>query len=140
MRAIERFVQFCGTGTRGLYGRTERRVEPVHQATATPRGIVARVAENPWGPWSAPQTIFNAERDGAFCTFIHRPVTASLPACDNLGVADRPTEGGATYGPYLISRFTTGDAATGTTTFYHIVDTWLPYTQVIMKATIRIQK
>jgi len=44
---------------------------------------------------------------------------------------------GGEYGPYFISRFTTGDSLLGTSTFYFTLDTWNPYTQVIMKASIK---
>jgi hypothetical protein len=104
-----------------------------------PRGIYARVAEQPWGPWSEPATIFGLVSSG-FCVFVHRAVTATQPRCDNLADPGKDAESGAAYGPYIIPRFTTGDAAKATTTFYHIVDTWNPYTQVIMKATIALQK
>lgn len=44
---------------------------------------------------------------------------------------------GASYGPFFISRFTTGDAERGTSTFYHTISTWIPYQKVIMKSTIQ---
>ncbi len=103
------------------------------------RGVFARVAEQPWGPWSEPETIFNPVRDQGYCNFIHRPITATSPKCDDLGNLARLEESGGNYGPYFLSRFTTGDEATATTTFYHMLDTWIPYTQVIMKATIRLR-
>lgn len=103
-----------------------------------PRGIYMRFAERPWGPWSAPQTIFNPLRDGGYCFFIHRAVTPQNPLpCDSLAGPDRMTDAGGDYGPYFISRLTTGDVATGTSTFYFTMDTWNPYTQVIMKASIQ---
>jgi Domain of unknown function (DUF4185) len=104
---------------------------------ANPRGIYMRVAQQPWGPWSAPQTIFNPMRDGGLCHFMHRAVTPQSPACDNLTVPNRLDVAGGAYGPYFISRFTTGDAAHGTSTFYYTMSTWNPYTQVIMKTTIQ---
>jgi uncharacterized protein (TIGR03437 family) len=106
--------------------------------TATnPNGIYMRFAQQPWGPWGAPQTIFNGIRDGGVCHFIHRAVTSTLPACDEVGDPGREDVQGGSYGPYFISRFTTGNAATGTSTFYYTVSTWNPYTQVIMKTTIQ---
>ena len=45
---------------------------------------------------------------------------------------------GRAYGPYVISHFTTGDAAQGTSTLYYTMSTWNPYTQVIMRSTIRL--
>jgi hypothetical protein len=100
-------------------------------------GIYMRLAEHAWGPWSAPQTVFNAERDGGLCHFMHRAVTAANPACDDLSPPRRLAVQGGAYGPYFISRFTTGDEARATSTFYYTMATWNPYGQVIMKSTIR---
>jgi hypothetical protein len=96
-----------------------------------------RLAEQPWGPWSAPQTIFNPMRDEGYCHFIHRAVTPERPACDDLSGPKRLAVWGGDYGPYFISRFTTGDEARGISTSYYTVDTWNPYGQVIMKSTIQ---
>ncbi|HMK76940.1 MAG TPA: DUF4185 domain-containing protein [Thermodesulfobacteriota bacterium] len=104
---------------------------------AHPRGIYMRLAENPWSPWSVPQTIFNLIRDGGYCHFIHRAVTPERPACDDLSAPNRLAVPGGDYGPCFISRFTTGDEALGTSTFYYTLDTWNPYGQVIMKSTIQ---
>ncbi|MGO9612075.1 MAG: DUF4185 domain-containing protein [Dissulfurispiraceae bacterium] len=101
-------------------------------------GIWMRLAEQPWGPWIAPQTIFNAKRDGGLCHFVHRPVNAQNPtACDDLSPPERRAQAGGNYAPYLIPDFTTGDGARGTSTFYYTMSTWNPYGQVIMKTTIQ---
>jgi len=99
-------------------------------------GIYMRTAEQPWGPWSPPQTIFNAERDNGTCYFIHRPVPPS-PGCDDLSTPDRIQLAGGNYAPYFISRFTTGDEDRWRSTFYWTMATFNPYTQVIMKTTIQ---
>jgi hypothetical protein len=106
-----------------------------------PHGIWMRTAAQPWGPWSAPQTVFNL--DNGFCKFIHRAVDSKNPtACDNLSTPwpngeDRSEEQGATYFSYPISRFNTGDASKGISMFYWTMATFNPYTQVIMKTTIQ---
>jgi len=106
--------------------------------TPSPRGIHMRVAERPWGPWSASQTIFDPARDHGYCVFIHRAVNGGTPKpCDDLATPDRTDISGGPYGPYVISPLTTGDAAQGTSTFYYTMSTWNPYTVVIMKSTIR---
>ncbi len=100
-------------------------------------GIWMRLAEKPWGPWSDPQTVFNAKRDGGLCHFIHRAVDVQNPeACDNLSPPQRHAQSGGNYAPYLIPRFTSGDEARGSSTFYYTMSTWNPYGQVIMKSTI----
>ncbi len=103
-----------------------------------PRGIYMRTAERPWGPWSEPQTIFNPTRDAGYCFFIHRAVSSQNPTpCDSLAGPDRMSDPGGDYGPYFISRLTTGDVSKGTSTFFFTMDTWNPYTQVIMQASIQ---
>ncbi len=103
-----------------------------------PRGIYMRYARQPWGPWSGPQTIFNPNRDNGYCYFMHRAVTPDNPTqCDSLCGPDRMADPGGDYGPFFISRLTSGDATNGTSTFYFTMDTWNPYTQVVMKTSIQ---
>jgi uncharacterized protein (TIGR03437 family) len=107
------------------------------RTTANVSGVHMRFAPQPWGPWGAPQTIFNSDRDRGHCFFIHNAVTATTQACDQLsGPGSEDTEGGA-YGPYFLSPFTTGAAASGASTFYYLLSTWNPYIEVIMKTTIQ---
>jgi uncharacterized protein (TIGR03437 family) len=108
-----------------------------NKTPATPAGVYMRFAPQPWGPWGAPQTIFNGGRDRGLCFFIHRGVTASSPACDQVGNPGREDTQGGPYGPYLLSNFTTGDTASGTSTFYYMLSTWNPYIEVIMKTSIQ---
>jgi uncharacterized protein (TIGR03437 family) len=104
--------------------------------TANLSGFYLRFAAQPWGPWGAPQTVFNADRDRGICRFIHRVPTTDLPPCDNLSDPDRLTIAGTHYAPYFISDFTSGNPD-GTSTFYYTMATFNPYTQLIMKATIQ---
>jgi hypothetical protein len=92
-----------------------------------------RTAQQPWGPWSAPQTIFNATRDHGICVFIYSDSTG---ACPNPG---GQTAAGGNYAPYFISPLTTGDED-GTSIFYWTMATFDPYTQMIMKTTIQGSK
>jgi uncharacterized protein (TIGR03437 family) len=109
------------------------------KTAANPSGVYMRLAQQPWGPWSAPQTIFNGQRDRGLCYFIHRAVTATSPACDQVSDPGREDVQGGEYGPYFVSGFTTGSVALGTSTFYYTLSTWNPYVQVIMKTTIQGQ-
>jgi hypothetical protein len=112
-----------------------------HNAAAgVPAGIRMRLAEQPWGPWTLPQTIFNPERDGGLGHFIHRAVTDDQPIDDGLTVPQRLAQAGGPYAPYFISRFTTGDQTARRSTFYYTMSTWNPYTQVIMKTTIQASR
>ena len=106
---------------------------------ANPRGVYMRVAEQPWGPWSTAQTIFNPVSDGGYCHFMHRAVNAQNPtACDNLSDPNRLDVSGGEYAPYFISRFTTGDTANSTSTFYYTLSTWNPYVVMLMKSQLQI--
>ncbi|MBV8084637.1 MAG: DUF4185 domain-containing protein [Chloroflexi bacterium] len=113
------------------------------ETQANPAGILMRTAQQPWGPWSGPQTIFNSERDGGACHFIHKAPQPGATPCDNLsstGITgdNRVSESGGPYAPFFISRFTTGDANKGTSTFYWTLATWNPYGQVIMASNIQL--
>ncbi|MCA1597098.1 MAG: DUF4185 domain-containing protein [Chloroflexi bacterium] len=98
-----------------------------------PRGIVMRSAGTPWGPWSDPHVIFNPRADGGYGHFMHVP-----PAGQDDGLSDpgRQDVWGGEYGPYVISRFTTGDKD-GCRLFY-TMSTWNPYNVVIMQTDLRV--
>jgi hypothetical protein len=101
------------------------------QTSANLPGIYMRTAPQPWGPWSAPQTIFNATRDKGICVFIY---SGDPGACPN---PDMRTSSGGNYAPYFIDPLATGDEKTGTSTFVWTMATFNPYTQVILKTTIQ---
>lgn len=107
-----------------------------NNSTSNLRGIYMRTAPQPWGPWSAPETIFNPDRDNGFCYFIHRAVVQGETPCDSLSGPSRMADGGGDYAPYVISRFTTGDSIQMKSTFYFVMSTWNPYNVVIMKSSI----
>jgi hypothetical protein len=102
----------------------------------SPSGIYMRLAKQPWGPWSPAQTVFNPLADGGYCHFIHRAVNSQNPkACDTLSDPGNLDVWGGVYGPYFLSRFTSGDSKN--LTFYYTMSTWNPYTEVIMKSSIQ---
>lgn len=101
-------------------------------------GVYFCYASEPWGPWSTPQLIFNAKRDGGSGYFM-RNTTNSLPpgpAGPTIGVADPATTAGGSYAPYMIERFT--QVASNTLTIYYTMSTWNPYTVVLMKSQFNI--
>ena len=59
-----------------------------------PRGILFSYSRTPWGPWSEPQIIFNAMRDGAIGKFIHNP--QAIPDDGLAGTGDRKGPGEST--------------------------------------------
>jgi hypothetical protein len=106
-------------------------------------GVYFAHAAEPWGPWSKPQLIFNARRDGAMGTFIHDPGVTPNPPGDGLngptiGQNDPNTTRGAAYAPYMIERFTrvTGNRLS----IYYTLSTWNPYTVVEMRSDFTISR
>jgi hypothetical protein len=100
-----------------------------------PRGINFRVADLPWGPWSAPQLLFDPKDDNGYCHFIH--LSWEIRKCDEIGDRGQENESGAAYAPHVISRFTTGTA--NQTTIIFVLSTWNPYQVVLMKSTLRLE-
>lgn len=103
------------------------------QASEGLRGINLRTADQPWGPWSPPQVIFDPWADNGYGHFIH--VSWKINRRDNVFDPKRENESGGEYGPYQFAELATGVA--GTTTIYFTMSTWNPYTVVLMKATLR---
>ena len=64
-------------------------------------------------------------------------MTGALAQCDNLAGPNQVGDYGGSYGPYVLGRYTTGDAAQGTSTIDYTVSTWIPYTEVILQSTLR---
>lgn len=101
-----------------------------------PRGITMRSAKTPWGPWSDATVIFDPWRDQAYGKFMHAP---AKPAQRDDGLSDprREREYGGEYGPYLMARFTTGDA--GKCRVYFTMSTWNPYQVVVMQTDLKLE-
>lgn len=106
------------------------------------RGIYFTYAAKPWGPWAAPQLIFNAVRDNAWGVYIHNPNVAPDPPGDGLngpviGSGNNPyTTAGGEFAPQLIERFTrvNGD----TLRIYYNLSTWNPYAIVRVRSDFQI--
>ena len=99
-----------------------------------PNGIIYRVADKPGGPWSEARILFDEACDRGFCHFMH--VSYEKSHCDNLSDVPKENMSGGAYGPYVIPRFTKGDATT--TTIYWTMSTWNPYQVMLMKSTLRL--
>jgi hypothetical protein len=116
------------------------------------RSVFFRYATAPWGPWSDPQPIFNACRDGGFGTFIHYYVdqpggdcAAADPAPsgpggpmidEDTGNNDPETARGGAFAPSMIERFT--EIRNGKLRIYYTLSTWNPYTVVKMRSDFTI--
>lgn len=99
-----------------------------------PNGVVGRLAETPWGPWSEPAVLFDPEVDAGACHFIHRE-----PGCGPLNDPYSPGRGGrgGIYAPFVIPRFTEGGLQS--TTIYYVMSTWNPYQVVLMRSTLALR-
>lgn len=100
--------------------------------SSDPRGIVMRTAEQPWGPWSDPQVVFDPWQDEGYCHFIH--ASWERQRCDDVHDPGREREWGGEYGPYQFEHFASGDD--DFSTIYFTLSTWNPYTVVLMRAKI----
>ncbi len=102
-----------------------------------PQGVILRYAAQPWGPWSDPVIIFNAQRDHAQGAFIHDP---RLQPDDGLAgpvtVGNPAQVAGGAYAPYIVERFT--QVSGGNLTLHYVLSTWNPYTVVRMRSTLSI--
>jgi len=104
-------------------------------------GVYFTYSPQPWGPWAAPQLIFNLSRDPGLGLFVHDPSIVPDPPGDGLngptiGQNDIYSTRGAAYAPLMIGRFTT---ITGNTLrIYFTLSTWNPYTIVRMRADFTI--
>ncbi|MDT0349058.1 DUF4185 domain-containing protein [Pseudonocardia charpentierae] len=98
----------------------------------SPRGINARVARHPWGPWSDPVVVFDPGWAGTgYGEFMH-----VRDAPDGLSDPGRENEWGGEYGPYVIDRYTR--ALPGRrAAVYFTMSTWNPYNVVAMTAVLR---
>ena len=103
-------------------------------------GIEFSYSRTPWGPWSEPQILFNAVRDGAVGKFIHNP--RSNPD-DGLagpvigkGQANPGGVRGGAYAPYVVERWT--KVRGSELSLYYVLSTWNPYVVVLMKSRLQI--
>ena len=105
------------------------------------RGIFIRKADTPWGPWSAPQLLFDPA--AGYCHFIHslNPCPADAPNPVEEAVrktfTNPSTRGtGGEYAPILLpSRYQRGTADNGT--LYFLMGTWNPYQVVLMRTQVK---
>jgi hypothetical protein len=104
---------------------------------AKDRGINMRLADKPWGPWSASQVIYNPVREGSYGKFMHQSYTDLKDKVDDLSDLGQEDQWGGEYGPYLIpSRFTTdGDEET----LVYTLSIHNPYQVILMKSKVKLK-
>ncbi|WAJ29243.1 DUF4185 domain-containing protein [Antarcticirhabdus aurantiaca] len=98
-----------------------------------------RTADDPWGPWSPPEVLFDPARDEGQCGFLNPvPVAdAGRRGCPVVSDPHTPFNPGESYGPYVINRFTQGERGRWST-IYYLMSTWNPYTVVLMRSTLHV--
>jgi hypothetical protein len=98
----------------------------------SPRGINARVAQNPWGPWSDSVVVFDPRWAGTgYGAFLHEKDRS-----DGLSDPGRESEWGGEYGPYVIDRYTRA-LSHQRAAVYFVMSTWNPYNTVEMKVVLK---
>jgi hypothetical protein len=108
-------------------------------------GILFSYAATPWGPWRAPQVVFNAQRDGALGKFIHDP---GISPDDGLagpvigkGQRDPGAVHGGAYAPYQIEAWTRMRRVANEgreLDLYYVLSTWNPYVVVLMGSRLQV--
>lgn len=106
--------------------------------------IAARIAPQPWGPWSPPIHIFGPENPWAL-KMVHRPgqdpirrtIIPVLRKRDNQPWGEERDARGIPYGPYLIDRSSRN--ADGSVTLYFTMSTWNPYEVFLMRTTFDVR-
>ncbi|MGV3616244.1 MAG: DUF4185 domain-containing protein [Fimbriimonas sp.] len=99
--------------------------------SGSPRGIVMRTADRPWGPWSDAKVLYNPQ-DG-YGKYMH--VSWRSEKKDSVHDPGRENEYGGEYAPYMIPRFFKGNRDEAT--IYFLMSIWNPYQVVLMKGTLR---
>lgn len=98
------------------------------------RKILARDADKPWGPWTPPVVVVDAETTGNG-VFIHDPKKTPSDGLAGPMIGknkDHPEDArGATYAPFIVERWTkdAGDAMV----LYFTLSVWNPYVVELMK-------
>lgn len=102
-----------------------------------PRGITLRSALSPWGPWSEGETIFDPWRDGGYGHFMHIPSDFKTDKPDVLSDPGREAMWGGEYGPYIMTRYTTGGK--GRCRIFYSLSTWNPYQAMVMQTDLKLE-
>jgi hypothetical protein len=102
-----------------------------------PGGIIARRANNPWGPWSDVTVVFQHDVDGGLCTFMHAGLSGGCGG--HLNDPASPVSGqsgpGGEYAPYVLPFLTQSNPSH--VSIFYLMSTWNPYQVVLMKTTVR---
>jgi len=107
--------------------------------------VEARVAPNPWGPWSEPITLIRPTDPGVPCTLVQTAAgCAGLSNYWDLPGTTKPWPG-FFYAPFVMDRYTEDATPPGSkdirrATIYWLVSTWNPYQVNVMHSTLEIRE
>lgn len=109
-------------------------------------GIYFTYANEPWGPWTTPQLIFEKAREQALTNYIHQPNTctncSTCTTSDGLKgpLIDQSKDpcmvAGEAFAPLIIERFTT--VTNNTLRLYYTMGSFNPYTVLKMRSQFTV--
>jgi hypothetical protein len=99
-------------------------------------GIVIRSAREPWGPWSAPATIFDGSNPAAMATADNLQPGHQFVGLDH----DWENRKTGVYAPYLVPTWSRFDGSIRTATIYYTLSTeHPPYNTQLMRARLKFR-
>ena len=99
--------------------------------------VWARIAPAPWGPWSTPTAILDADRLGCRLLMIPEGCGNRRDFWPNHHENGKFVSGGL-YAPYVLDRYTHAAGGPGRrSTIYWVVSTWNPYQVSVMRTTMQ---
>jgi len=104
------------------------------------RGVYMRSAILPWGPWSAPERIFDPSVPFGYCSFMHWPpgcASGTNPFEEEKRSPKSPDrEIAGEYAPFLLPSQYAKPAPNGQTSIYYLMSTWNPYQVILMRSDV----
>ena len=104
-----------------------------------------RTATLPWGPWSAPDRIFDPSVPDGYCSFVYWPPEYWPPPCTSgLNPFEEEKrhglnrEVGGEYAPFLLPSRYAKPAPNGQTSIYYLMSTTNPYQVVLMRSDVNL--
>jgi hypothetical protein len=104
-------------------------------------GVQLRTAPNPWGPWSAPVTVYSlfSEFTPGYCQLAYKSPFLDALDCgadfaQNESLRDGKNDNGAEYGIGILKLFT--EQTNGGAWIYWTMSTWNPYRVYVMRTFV----
>lgn len=137
---LGRWLMIYGGSTTDFADRERRsgRTQPV------PGAMYARVARDPWGPWSEPTPVLTNEDTAQDLVCGHQAPVGCLPPPDPLIrpaciEAVDPLGGGNLYGANVIDQLTRPSAGGRAADVFWLYSTWHPYSVVLARTRVAVE-